>query len=165
MPVPSSVEGRLVSCALAFAIAVGLGACTLPPNLIAPNCKMTVTGVVPSKQGWVYCSTAATDDNLSSFTVRDGDGNALVVTAPGSGSFTCGKPNVAIALQFNGALQLAGCSPVATCAETSGSCTVEIGKFSVGDKQAFSGTVTAFAAAGPTSSAGYNITLSGSFGP
>src|SRR5437588_5871787 len=137
------------ACAL-FVFAVA--SCTLPPNVIQPNCKMSVTGVVPSKQGWVYCSTAAGDDGLSSFTVRDGDGNAVVVTAPGSGSFTCGKPNVAIELQFNGALQLAGCSPVATCAEKSGSCTVDISKFSVGEAQSFSGDVTAFAAASPTGS-------------
>src|SRR5437762_2607287 len=140
---------RLALCALCL-----LAACTLPPNIIQPNCKMTVTGVVPSQQGWVYCSTAATDDNLQSFSVRDGDGNALVVTAPGSGSFTCGKPNLEIELQFNGALQIAGCDPPSKCTAKSGSCTVEISQFSVGDKQASSGNLTPFAAVSPTSSAG-----------
>jgi hypothetical protein len=145
---------------LAVVVAAG---CTLPPNVIQANCQMRVTGVVPSQKGWVYCSTAAADNNLASFTVRDGDGNAIVVTAPGSGSFTCGKPNLEIELQFNGALQIAGCDPVTSCAQTSGSCTVDISQFSVGDKQAFSGSLTAFAAAAPMSSAGYNITLAGSF--
>jgi hypothetical protein len=150
---------RSLWCALVVAV---MG-CTLPPNLIQPNCKMNVSGIVPGKQGWVYCSTAAADDNLSSFTVRDGEGNAIVVTAPGSGSFICGKPNLEIELQFNGALQIAGCDPVTTCAQKSGSCSVTISQFTVGDKQAFSGNLSAFAAASPTSSDGYNIMLSGSF--
>jgi hypothetical protein len=153
---------RLGPGSCVIAIVVGAG-CTLPPNVIQPNCQMHVTGVVPSQKGWVYCATAAADNNLASFTVRDGDGNAIVVTAPGSGSFSCGKPNLEIELQFNGALQIAGCDPIATCAQTSGSCNVDISQFSVGDKQAFSGSLTAFAAAAPMSSAGYNITLSGSF--
>jgi hypothetical protein len=151
---------RAFACAL---VAASLTGCTLPPNVIKPNCKMTVGGIVPSAQGWVYCATAPADSGLQQFSVRDETGNAIVVTAPGTGSFSCGKPNLELELQFNGALDIAGCDPVATCTRTLGSCTVEISSFSVGAKQAFSADITAFAAAAPMSSSGYNITLSGSF--
>lgn len=153
---------RWLAPTLSAVIASSAG-CTLPPNVDSPNCKMTVSGVEPSKQGWVYCSVDSVDDNLSRFIVRDGTGNSVMVIAPGPGSFECGKPNLEIELEYDGAVDIAGCSPAASCGAVSGSCTIDITQFSAGPKQAFSASITAFAAAAPSSSVGYNFKLDGSF--
>jgi hypothetical protein len=148
--------------ALALVATIGMLGCTLPPNVIQPNCKMTIGGVEPSAQGWVYCATDTTDDNLLQFTVRDGTGNALVVIAPGTGTFVCGKPNLEVELQFNGALAIAGCDPAASCMTTTGSCNATLTKFSAGGTQSFAGTLDADVT-GKVGAPAYHIDVSGSF--